>query len=269
MQIFAVFAYNMGLDTTPLKVKNVHSTALGQVLEEAKKTDIGNTVSYILLRSLMKAKYSSTPSPHFGLAIEKYCHFTSPIRRYPDLATHRIIKSVLHGEAKGKYLVKLIAFADRAAVSSTENELKAIGAERDIEDLYKTIYMLGHVGEIFDGVISSVTPFGLFVELPNTCEGLVPISSLDGYFNYDEHQMTLSCGYTVYTLGMKVSVQIESADIISRRVEMRIQAEEKTGETEIRERRKENGNNAAGKSAKTQYKIKPSLKKSPQKDKRK
>lgn len=222
MQIFTVFAHNMGLDTTALKAKNIHSAALGAVLRQAKETDIGNTVSYILLRSLMKAKYSSAPSPHFGLAIDKYCHFTSPIRRYPDLATHRIIKAVLRGEAKGNYLSALTEFADRAAVRSTENEMKAVGAEREIEDLYKTLYMLGHVGEIYDGVISSVTPFGLFVELPNTCEGLVPVSSLSGYFNYDERQMTLSCGFTVYSLGKKVSVQIESADVISRRVEMRI-----------------------------------------------
>jgi len=227
MQIFTVFAHNLGLDTTALKTKNIHSTALGQILRQAKTTDIGNTVSYILLRSLMKAKYSSTPAPHFGLAIEKYCHFTSPIRRYPDLATHRIIKAVLHGEAKGTFLNALVGFADKAAVQSTENEMKAVGAERDIDDLYKTLYMLGHVGEIFDGIISSVTAFGLFVELPNTCEGLVPISSLNGYFNYDERQMTLSCGYTVYTLGKKVSVQIESADVISRRVEMRIVTSER------------------------------------------
>ncbi|MDD4772822.1 MAG: ribonuclease R [Eubacteriales bacterium] len=226
MQVFAVFAHNMGLDTTALKSKNIHSKSLAGMIRQANEADIGNTVSYVLLRSLMKAKYSSVAAPHFGLAIDKYCHFTSPIRRYPDLATHRIIKSVLRGEAKGTYLNTLTEFAGRAAALSTENELKAIGAEREIEDLYKTIYMLEHVGEIFDGIITSVAPFGLFVELPNTCEGLVPIATLDGYFNYNEEQMTLSCGYTVYNLGKKVRVLIESADVISRRVNMRIITDE-------------------------------------------
>lgn len=230
IRTFAVFAHNLGLDTSGLRAKKVHSTSLGRVLAQAKETDIGNTVSYILLRSLMKAKYSSNASPHFGLSIDKYCHFTSPIRRYPDLATHRIVKAVLHGEAKEAYYNTLAEFADRAAVRSTENELKAIEAEREIEDLYKTIYMRDHIGEIFDGIISSVTPFGFFVELLNTCEGLVPISSLDGYFNYDERQMTLSCGYTVYTLGKKVSVRIESADINTRRVEMSVAPTEENTE---------------------------------------
>ena len=147
---------------------------------------------------MMKAKYSSTAAPHFGLAIDRYCHFTSPIRRYPDLATHRIIKAVMHGKAAGPYLAELFEFADRAAFRSTENELKAVTAEREIEDLYKVIYMQDHIGEVFEGVISSVTPFGMFVELPNTCEGLIPVSSLDGFFNYDDRKMTISCGYTVY-----------------------------------------------------------------------
>jgi ribonuclease R len=130
--------------------------------------------------------------------------------------------------------------------------------------------MLGHVGEIFDGVISSVTPFGLFVELANTCEGLIPISSLDGYFNYDERQMTLSCGYTVYTLGMRVSVQIESADIISRRVEMRIMpGENKTSDIIIKERKKENAYSVSSpkNAVKTQHKTRTSSKISTRKDK--
>lgn len=227
MQVFAVFAHNTGLDTTALKAKNIHSKALSGMIGQAKEADIGNTISYILLRSLMKAKYSSVAAPHFGLAIDKYCHFTSPIRRYPDLATHRIVKAVLRGDAKGAYLNTLTEFAGRAATLSTENEMKAIGAEREIEDLYKTLYMLNHVGEMFDGIITSVAPFGLFVELPNTCEGLVPIATLDGYFNYNAEQMTLSCGYTVYNLGKKVRVMIESADVISRRVSMRIVTDER------------------------------------------
>lgn len=222
IQAFSVFAYNLGLNIAPLKAKNIHSTALEAVLEEARDTDVATTVSYMLLRSLMKARYSSQCSPHFGLAIEKYCHFTSPIRRYPDLSVHRIIKSVLRGETDEKTIAFYSAFAEKSAAISSENELKAVCAERAIDDLYKTIFMSDHIGEIFEGVISSVTSFGLFVELENTCEGLIPISSLDGYFNYDEKNMTLSCGYTVYEIGRRLNVNIVSCDVISRRIEMEI-----------------------------------------------
>jgi len=222
IQNFSRFAHNLGLNITPLRSKNIHSTALESILEEARDTDVATTVSYMLLRSLMKARYSSEASPHFGLAIEKYCHFTSPIRRYPDLSVHRIIKALLHGEMDEETVSYYSAFAAASAEKSSENEQKAVNAERDIDDLYKTIYMSERIGEIYDGVISSVTSFGMFVELENTCEGLVPVSSLRGYFDYDERNMTLSCGKTVYEIGMKVKVKITAADIISRKTEMSI-----------------------------------------------
>ncbi len=222
IQIFSVFAHNLGLNIAPLRVKNIRSSSFAQILEEAKSYGLGSTVSYVMLRSQMKARYSSTSHPHFGLSIDKYCHFTSPIRRYPDLAVHRIVKTVLKGNMEDVNYNKMVSFAENAAKLSSENELKSVSAERDIENLYKTIFMSEQIGKIYDGIISSVTPFGFFVELENTCEGLVPISSLDGYFNYDERSMTLKCGYSIYELGMRVAVVIESADIISRRVEMRI-----------------------------------------------
>lgn len=219
---FNVFAYNLGLNTAPLHTKNLHPTALRKVMGEAKEKGLDGVLSKILLRSLMKAKYSSVCSPHFGLAIEKYCHFTSPIRRYPDLATHRIIKKVLHGELDHNKVSKYMAFATQAAITSSENEIKAQMAERDIEDLYKTVYMLDYIGETFKGIITSVTSFGFFVELDNTCEGLVPISSLDGYYDYNERSFTLSNGTNVYALGMEVEVVIEDVDIITRKTDMRL-----------------------------------------------
>ena len=225
IQIFKLFAHNLGLNTAPLNVKNIRSSSFRHILEEARQRDTSRTVSYMLLRSMMKAKYSATAHPHFGLSVENYCHFTSPIRRYPDLTVHRIVKAVLCGKMTDDYYTKMVTFAESSAEESTENEQKAVSAERDIENLYKTVFMQKHIGEVFEGVISSVAQFGFFVELDNTCEGLVTVSSLDGYFTYDERSMTLSCGYTVYALGKRVNVVISGADIISRRVEMEIVSE--------------------------------------------
>ncbi|MBR5321923.1 MAG: ribonuclease R [Clostridia bacterium] len=219
---FDIFAHNLGINTTPLHSKKLHPTALRKVLSDAREKGLDSILSKILLRSLMKAKYSSSCSAHFGLAIDKYCHFTSPIRRYPDLATHRIIKKVLRNEITDKNLGKYVAFASQAAINSSENEVKAQMAERDIEDLYKSVYMMNYIGESFKGVITSVTSFGFFVELENTCEGLVPVSSLDGYYEFDERNYTLSNGFEKFSLGMEVEVVIEDVDIITRKTDMRI-----------------------------------------------
>ena len=219
---FDLFAHNLGINTSPLHSKTLHPTALRKVLSEAKDKGLDGILSKILLRSLMKAKYSSSCSPHFGLAIDKYCHFTSPIRRYPDLATHRIIKMVLKGQINEGNVGKYTAFATQAAISSSENEVKAQMAEREIEDLYKSVYMMSFIGETFKGVITGVTSFGFFVELENTCEGLVPIASLDGYYDFDERSYTLSNGQDKYYLGMEVEVCIEDVDIITRKTDMRV-----------------------------------------------
>ncbi len=219
---FDLFAYNLGINTSPLHTKTLHPTALRRVMAEAKEKNLDGILSKILLRSLMKARYSSSCQSHFGLAIDKYCHFTSPIRRYPDLATHRIIKKVLKNQINEKNIGKYTAFATQAAINSSENEVKAQMAERDIEDLYKSVYMLNYIGQTFKGVITSVASFGFFVELENTCEGLVPISSLDGYYDFDERNYTLSSGSRKYSLGMEVEVLIENVDIITRKTDMRV-----------------------------------------------
>lgn len=219
---FDLFAHNLGINTAPLHSKTIHPTALRKVLGDAREKGLDSILSKVLLRSLMKAKYSSTCSPHFGLGMDKYCHFTSPIRRYPDLATHRIIKKVLHNGITEKNIGKYTAFATQAAINSSENEVKAQQAERDIEDLYKSVYMLQFIGEAFKGIITSVTSFGFFVELENTCEGLVPISSLDGYFDFDDRNYTLTCGNIKYSLGMEVEVTVEDVDIITRTTDMRL-----------------------------------------------
>ena len=222
IRAFADFAWNLGLPIGRLGQGKATPADLSAVMERAAEKDLGEIVSFVLLRSLQKARYATEPLGHFGLGIKLYAHFTSPIRRYPDLSVHRIIRAALAGKATGKALDKLTSFAEHSAKASSENELRALTAEREIEDLYKTIFMAGHVGEEFDARISSVTGFGLFAELENTCEGLIPITSLDGFFVYDEKNHRLTCGAQVYRLGDRIRVRIEEADVAAHKIEMRL-----------------------------------------------
>ena len=160
---------------------------------------------------MSKARYSDERSAHFGLSIDTYCHFTSPIRRLSDLATHRILKAVIFGE---KRPAAYSGYARRAAAAASEAELRALAAERKIENLYKVIYMKERVGEEFFAVVSGVTQYGLFCQLDNTCEGLVPLSELPGEFFYDEKNITLRSRDVTYRVGDSVKVCLEEADII-------------------------------------------------------
>ena len=163
-----------------------------------------------MLRAMAKAKYSSQRVPHFGLGIETYCHFTSPIRRLSDLATHRIIKRVL---CDGKRAESYASYANRAAAAATEGELRAINAERKIENLYKVIYMSQYVGKQFTATVNSITSFGMFCTLENTCEGLVPISEMPGVFSFDETNLTMRSRSKIYRIADVIRIQVEEANI--------------------------------------------------------
>jgi len=226
MQTLAAFAYNLGLDIRPLKRRQLRPSDLQALMNEAKERSLDGVLSTVMLRSLSKARYSRVQGIHFGLATEFYCHFTSPIRRYPDLCVHRFVKDILHGKLDVQSVHKTEAFAEKAALQSTECEIRAMTAERDIEDLYKVLYLEDKIGTIHDGIISSVASFGFFVELDNTCEGLVPIGSLDGFYTFDEKNLTLSCGYRQFKLGQRVRVEITGADRISRKVDMALAEDE-------------------------------------------
>ncbi len=189
--------------------------ALRRLIERAAERELGTPVSMTVLRSMAKARYSAAPEPHFGLALELYCHFTSPIRRLSDLVTHRILKAALFdGAAPGKHR----AAARRGADAATEGELRALTAERRIEALYKTLYMKRHLGEEFTGRVSSVTPHGFYVELPNTCEGLVPLSLLDGDYTFDEHRRTLTRANHVISIGDEMTVTVRDADVATGKI---------------------------------------------------
>jgi ribonuclease R len=208
---FLNYAHNMGFDTSYISREKCEPADFSALLDAAYERELSIPLSYAMLRSMSKAKYSAERMDHFGLGLKKYCHFTSPIRRLSDLATHRIIHKVL---IDGKRPELYASYAKRAAAAATEAELRALFAERRIENLYKVIYMQGKIGEIFDATVSSVTAFGLFCMPENTCEGLVPISELPGSFVFDEKNLTLRSRDVIYRLGDNVKVRLEEADII-------------------------------------------------------
>ena len=207
---FLNYLESLGFDVRSLRRSEPTPRMLSEILERAEKRGMGEAVSYTMLRSMAKAKYSELRAPHFGLGIDNYCHFTSPIRRLSDLATHRIIKKVIF-EAKPQK--NYASYARRAAAAATEGEIRAVTAERRIEDLYKVIYMSDRVGEEFTATVNSITGFGMFVSLDNTCEGLVPISELPGVFSFDERNLTLRSKNKTYRIADRVRVCLEEASI--------------------------------------------------------
>jgi ribonuclease R len=196
----------------------VRPKALQEVIEKVKGKKEEVVVSTLLLRSLKQARYSPDCVGHFGLAAKYYCHFTSPIRRYPDLIIHRIIKEFINGKIDDKRNKKLASKVDYASKQSSDMERVAVDAEREVDDLKKAEYMSERIGEEYDGIISSVTNFGIFVELPNTVEGLVHISDLsDDYYVFDEKYLSLIGEKTkkVYRLGDNVTVKVTKVDMVS------------------------------------------------------
>ena len=168
---------------------------------------------------MQKAKYSPTDIGHFGLSLKHYCHFTSPIRRYPDLVIHRIIKEFLSGEQDLEQ--KYGEFVYSASANSSEREKVATEAERAVDDFYKLLYISGYVGEEFEGVISGVTNFGVFVELENGIEGLIKIEMLKSRkrLELNAKSYTLSDGKNTYKLGQKLKIQVAGINLGDRRAE--------------------------------------------------
>ena len=183
-----------------------------KVLNELRDKKEFNILSDMLLRSMKKAIYSTNNIGHFGLALTNYTHFTSPIRRFPDLTVHCLLRTYLFENRidmetinyNEKYLVDV-------ATNSSETEVAAQEAERDVLDMKMAEYMESHIGEEYDGIISSVTNFGMFVELDNLIEGLVHISTLDGYFEYIPELLSLVSDNKRYRIGDTVRVVVVSA----------------------------------------------------------
>lgn len=219
-------------------LEEVHPKALQSIIEQIKGKREEEAISTIMLRSLKQAKYSPECSGHFGLAAQYYSHFTSPIRRYPDLQIHRIMKEHLNNKINNKRQEQLTNIVEYASVQSSERERAAELAERDVKDYYKAVYMLDKVGEEFDGIISSVTSFGMFIELDTTVEGLCRLANMgDDYYIYDDMTYTIIGERTkkTYRIGDPVRIRVENVNVDLREIDFRIlyKIEDNNPETQV------------------------------------
>ena len=183
---FLGFVSNLGYHVNG-NIKDVKPTTMQKILEQLKDKPEYKILSSLLLRSMQKAVYKPENLGHYGLASSCYTHFTSPIRRYPDTTVHRLLRTYLfegkvNMETINKWEEKLVYIAEH----SSERERASVDCEREVDDMKMAEYMEKHIGEQYEGMISSVTSFGMFVELDNLIEGLVPIKDMDDYFHYDE-----------------------------------------------------------------------------------
>ena len=200
----------------------MHPAQIRRLLEKIKGSPEEGMLSRMILRCMQKAQYATGCEGHFGLALGHYCHFTSPIRRYPDLLVHRSLKYWLRGEMNAETIDRLNAFLPGAAFRSSATEQRAAEAERETIKLKKAQYMEGKVGEVYTGVISGITLWGIYVELPDTVEGMIRISDLtDDFYTYDEKQYILVGEYTgrKYMLGQKMTVAVAGADRARRTID--------------------------------------------------
>ena len=199
-----------------------HSMEYAKMLDKIKGTDKEMLISKVMLRSLMKAKYSHSNDGHFGLGFKYYCHFTSPIRRYPDLLIHRIIKEYIKFGIDDKRFEQLKGIVMSAAEKSSETEINAMEAERAVEDMKKAEYMKNHIGDVYDAIISSVTNFGFFAELDNGIEGLVRVADLvDDYYIFDDKNYTLTGERTkkTYSIGDKIDIVVTNVNVASAQID--------------------------------------------------
>ncbi len=244
---FAEFSKNLGY---PLKgINHIHPGALQDILEKVKGSREEMIVSTVMLRSMAKAKYSHQNAGHFGLAAKFYCHFTSPIRRYPDLIIHRLMKEELRKALSEEREQELLDKLPEIARSCSERERAADEAERETEDLKKVEYMKEKVGETFEAIISNVTSFGMFVELENTIEGLVKVSSMyDDYYVFDDRHYTLTGERTGkrYRLGDSIGVVLARADIEARQLEFVIAEQAEKAMERERDNRNSSGRRKEG-----------------------
>ena len=202
--------------------EEIHPKEFQKLLGKVQDTPEEAMISRLALRSMKQAKYTTENIGHFGLAVKYYCHFTSPIRRYPDLQIHRIIKENLAGRLDEKRQNHYFKLLPDVAVSTSVNERRADDAEREVIKLKKVEFMSKHIGEIFDGVISGLTTWGMYVELPNTCEGMVRVADMeDDYYFYDEQQMAMIGEMTrqTYSLGDHVQVLVTHTDKLMKTID--------------------------------------------------
>lgn len=196
------------------ETQNIHASSLQKALEQARQTPYGNMISDVMLRTMQKARYSVVNAGHFGLSSRCYCHFTSPIRRYPDLVVHRVVKSILCNKMTDKAVSAYEEMTERCAVQSSIREKVAMEAERKADDMLKCRYCLRLVGQCFDGRISGVTENGLFVELPDTVEGFIERNDLvEDDLTFDGSSYSLYNDNVRYRLGDEIRIKVLSVNM--------------------------------------------------------
>lgn len=230
MRALAAFVHGLGYS---MKVgqEEVHPKELQKLLERAEGTPEENLIGRLTLRSMKRAHYTTRCEGHFGLASRFYCHFTSPIRRYPDLQIHRIIKEQLSGRLDEERAAHYESILEEVAKQTSRAERRADEAEREVRKLKMTEYMEQHIGEVYEGIISGITSWGLYVELPNTVEGLVHVSALPGdFFEYDETACEMRGTKTgvCYRMGGRIRVKVRFADRFTRSIDF-IPADDEAG----------------------------------------
>lgn len=230
------FLDGIGVDTRGIR-HQANPGDIRAVLERTRETPEFSVVSMLALRSMQKARYDVSPLGHYGLAMQDYCHFTSPIRRYPDLVVSRALTAALKGEKPRLYGD---ALAD-AAMCSSDCERAAVDAERAADKLMMARFMHGHVGEMFDGVVSGVSECGVYVALSNGAEGFMHVRSMDDWFDFDERRMTLRgerTGY-IFSLGQVLSVRVESVELESSSIDLTLAEPLRSRKREKSDRKKE------------------------------
>ena len=231
----STFINNFGYAIKLKQDDEIHPKELQKLLNKIEGTKEEMLISRLTLRSMKQARYTTECSGHFGLASRYYCHFTSPIRRYPDLQIHRIIKENIHGKMQERRVEHYDRILPGVAKHSSEMERRADEAERETNKLKKAEYMKYRLGIVYEGVISSITTWGMYVELPNTIEGLVRVTSLtDDYYYYDEEHYEMRAEHInkVYKLGQKVKVTAVNVDLNLRTIDFELVEVEEEAESE-------------------------------------
>jgi ribonuclease R len=228
MEEFKAFIGSFGCSMKG-NVESIHPKELSRILKQIEGESYERVVNTVMLRSMKKAFYGTECQGHFGLGVRYYCHFTSPIRRYPDLMIHRIIKETLKGELAATRIRKYQKATEEASKIASATERKAQELERDVEKLKKAQYMENYVGQIFDGVISGVSGFGFYVELPDTIEGMVRASTIkDDYYQHEAAFYRLRGAHTnkTYSLGDRVRVLVEKVNVQDGEIDFLLAEEE-------------------------------------------
>lgn len=227
---FNEFVKNFGYSLKgKIDPETIHPMDLQRIAEQAKGTAEELMISKVMLQSLMKACYRDTNNGHFGLAARYYCHFTSPIRRFPDLMIHRVLKDFINGRLDESRYNRYISEVRVVSEQSSDREIAAERAERDADDILKTAYMRSYLGESFDAVVSSVTSFGIFAMLENSCEGLIRCENISGdYYEYNEstHILKGRRRGREFRIGDRIRVTVAACNVLMRRIDFVLEGDD-------------------------------------------